>query len=121
MKKKGEEYNSIVYSSEHGRMCSGCGKPAALCDCAKTQGQPQKDGIVRVSRLTRGRKGKGVMIIAGVPLDSGGLNKLGKKLKVKFGVGGSVKNGIIELQGDFREKLVEELRQHGWIVKLSGG
>lgn len=121
MQKKGEKNNPLVYSTEYDRVNPRCGQSASLCGCGTKNEKTKSDGIVRVSRSARGRKGKGVMVITGVPLDSGGLRKLGKELKVKFGVGGSVKNGIIEMQGDFREKIQEELKKHGWTVKLSGG
>lgn len=121
MQKKAERKNPLVYSTDHGRICPRCGQSFILCGCGVNKEKPKNDGVVRVSRSARGRKGKGVMVITGVPLDSDGLRKLGKELKVKFGVGGSVKNGIIEMQGDFREKIQEELKQHGWTVKLSGG
>lgn len=121
MKKKTQHNGSVVYSTEHGRMCPCCGKSQTSCECGNKKAKIQNDGVVRVGRSSQGRKGKGVMAISGVPLDSDGLKKLAKELKVKFGVGGSVKNGIIEIQGDFRETLVEELQKHGWVVKLSGG
>lgn len=121
MKQKGAADTGLVYSTEHGRTCPGCGRPKDGCECGPKRLKCQNDGTVRISRASRGRQGKGMMLISGVPLDSAELNKLGKELKVKFGVGGAVKNGTIELQGDFREKLAEELRRHGWIVKLSGG
>lgn len=121
MKKKTERNSPVVYSTEHGRMCPSCCKPKSNCLCGKTREKPQNDGIVRVSRSTGGRKGKGVMVVNGIPLDSDGLKKLAKELKSKFAVGGSVKNGSIEIQGDFREKLAAELTQLGWTVKLSGG
>lgn len=118
---KASKNNPLVYSTEHGRIYSDSSKPLNLCDGGENGKRTKNDGIVRVSRSTQGRKGKGVVIITGIPLDSGELKKLGKELKTKFGVGGSVKNGIIELQGDFREKIVSELNKYGWQVKLSGG
>lgn len=120
MKKKKVKNSGLVYSTEHGKMCPGCGKPTNLCGCGK-KSTPPNDGIVRIMKSTQGRKGKGVMLITGVPLNNLELKKLGKELKAKFGVGGSIKNGIIELQGDFRDKLVENLSQRGWKVKISGG
>jgi len=75
--------SDLVYSSEFGRMCTGCGKPKAQCGCSKKKdGEPPKgDGRVRVGRQTKGRKGKGVTIITGLPLDSGELRDLAKDLK----------------------------------------
>ncbi len=77
--------------------------------------------MVRVGRETKGRKGKGVTTIAGVPLDSSGLVALGKELKRKCGSGGTVKEGIIEIQGDHRDMLIAELQKRGWRVKRCGG
>jgi len=79
------------------------------------------DGIVRIGRETKGRKGKGVTIISGVPLDPPGLLALGKELKKRCGSGGTVKDGIIEIQGDHRDMLLEELQKRGWKVKRCGG
>jgi len=76
---------------------------------------------VRVSRETKGRKGKGVTLVAGVPLEGIELSDLAKKLKSRCGAGGTVKNGIIEIQGDHRDKVVAELQGRGWTVKKSGG
>lgn len=112
----------IVYSTEHGRMCPDCGKPTDRCGCVrKPTAAPRGDSVVRVSRETKGRKGKGVTLITGVPLDEAGLKDLGKQLKARCGAGGTVKDGVIEIQGDHRELLVEELKQRGWRVKLAGG
>ena len=61
--------NGIVYSTEHGRMCPVCGKPVAKCLCDRKKEIPESDGILKVGRQTRGRKGKGVTVITGVPLD----------------------------------------------------
>ncbi|HLF91747.1 MAG TPA: hypothetical protein VI451_22605 [Anaerolineales bacterium] len=81
----------------------------------------KRDGIVRVSRETKGRKGKGVTLISGVPLHPDGLRELAKEFKKTCGSGGTVKAGIIEIQGDHRETLMELLIQKGYRVKSSGG
>ena len=88
-----------------------------------TPGKPQapKDGIVRISRETKGRKGKGMTIITGVPLQGDDLKDLAKQLKQKCGTGGTVKGDVIEIQGDHRDKLVDELTDRGWTVKKAGG
>ena len=78
-------------------------------------------GIVRVSRETKGRTGKGVTLIFGVPRHPDGLRELAKEFKQACGSGGTVKQGVIEIQGDHRDALVERLIQKGYRVKLSGG
>ena len=110
-----------VYSTEHGRMCPDCGKPLSRCACVQHKTLPGKDGIVRVGRETKGRKGKGVTVIAGLPLGPEGLRDLAKQLKQKCGSGGTVKDGDIEIQGDHRDLVVAELRTKGYAVTLSGG
>jgi translation initiation factor 1 len=110
-----------VYSTEHGRMCPACSKPISDCDCRQKKEAPEGDGIVRVARETKGRKGKGMTVITGVPLDEMGIKELGKQLKAKCGAGGTVKDGVIEIQGDHRDLLLEELRKRGWTVKRVGG
>lgn len=79
------------------------------------------DGIVRISRETKGRKGSGVCLISGLPLDGDGFKMLAKQLKQLCGTGGSIKNGMIEIQGDHREVLKAELVKQGYRVKLAGG
>ncbi len=79
------------------------------------------DGRVRVERQTKGRIGKGVSLVTGVPLAGAELKSLAKELKKVCGTGGTVKDGIIEIQGDHREKLVEELKKRGYDAKKSGG
>ena len=91
------------------------------CICRKAQALPKSDGIVRLMRETKGRKGKGVTLITGVPLDNEGLKKLAKSLKQKCGCGGSVKNRIIEIQGDHRDVLEKEFDGLGYKVKRAGG
>ncbi len=114
--------SSLVYSSESGRMCPTCGKPVAGCTCrGKSMSIPPSDGVVRVGRETKGRKGKGMTLITGVPLPPEELKKLAQELKKKCGTGGTLKDGVIEIQGDHRDVLVELLKAKGWKVKLSGG
>ena len=113
--------SATVYSTEHGRICPGCGKPVAGCSCGRKKATPRGDGIVRIGRETKGRKGKGVTVITGVPLDTDGLLELAKKLKQRCGTGGTVKDGVIEIQGDQRETLVDLLTRQGFKVKTIGG
>ncbi|MCW8884942.1 MAG: translation initiation factor Sui1 [Motiliproteus sp.] len=110
----------LVFSTEFGRMCPDCGKAQAECAC-KQDSVPEGDGIVRVSRETKGRKGKGVTLITGVLLPAAELKALAKKLKQRCGTGGAVKNGVIEIQGDQRDLMVEELGKQGFKVKKAGG
>jgi len=111
----------LVYSTDTGRTCPGCGHPIEQCCCSKKKNQQQSDGVVRVSRQTKGRKGNGVCLIIGVPLGEVELKKLAKQLKKKCGSGGTVKNGVIEIQGNQREILVDALIKLGFKAKLAGG
>ena len=111
---------SLVYSTEFGRLCPDCENPIDQCSCKNTA-IPEGDGIVRISRETKGRKGKGVTLIKGLLLSPEDLKKLAKELKKKCGVGGAVKDGTIEIQGDYREAIQQTLRDKGYQVKLSGG
>jgi len=121
MKKIKNSQSPTVYSTEQGRICPDCGKAIAGCICGKKKQLTASDGIVRIGRETKGRKGKGVTLISGIPFDQSGLLELGKELKKCCGSGGTVKNGIIEIQGDHRDQLFEELQKRGWVVKRCGG
>ncbi len=116
-----ERSNGIVYSTAHGRMCPECGRPAKECVCRRKKAVPAGDAVVKIGRETKGRKGKGVTVITGVPGSEAELKELGKALKAKCGAGGTVKDGVIEIQGDHRHVLLEELSSRGWKVKLAGG
>ncbi|SFJ26582.1 translation initiation factor 1 (eIF-1/SUI1) [Marinobacter persicus] len=116
MKKKG----GLVFSTEQGRMCPECRNPVDDCTCGQDTA-PKGDGIVRVSRETKGRKGKGVTLITGIPLAEKELKAYAKVLKGKCGTGGTVKDGVVEIQGDQRDILVPLLEQKGWTVKRAGG
>ena len=111
----------LVYSTETGHLCPTCGNMIKLCNCSQQTNQFPIDGLVRISRQTKGRKGSGVSILSGLPLDENKLKKLAKQLKKKCGTGGTVKNGIIEIQGDHRNTLLKYLVQSGYKAKLAGG
>ncbi|MBT9504901.1 MAG: translation initiation factor Sui1 [Burkholderiaceae bacterium] len=110
-----------VYSTDTGRLCPGCSQPVAQCACSKSPPRPAGDGLVRVSRDSKGRGGKVVTVIKGLPLDDAALQTLGKKLKSGCGSGGTVKDGVIEIQGDHVPKLLALLAQAGWKAKQAGG
>jgi translation initiation factor 1 len=119
-----DQLGGLVYSTESGRHCPACGEPEAQCKCediSEAERLAALDGVVRIRRETSGRKGKGVTTITGVPLASGELKTLAKKLKQRCGTGGAVKEGVIEIQGDHRETLKAALEAEGYTVKLSGG
>ncbi len=106
-----DKNSRLVYSTETGRVKDN--KPATAI--------PQGDGIVRIRRETAGRNGKGVTTVTGVPLNETELKVLAKALKISCGVGGALKEGVIEIQGDQRDKLKAELEKRGFTVKLAGG
>jgi len=112
----------LVYSTEGGRMCPGCRKPVAQCTCkpAALAAAPS-DGIVRVACERKGRGGKAVTLVRGLALDGAALEKLGKVLKAACGSGGTVKDGVIEVQGDHRDKVMGLLAGEGYKVKRVGG
>lgn len=114
-------HNPIVFSTEWGEMCPKCQKPVAQCSCKKNASRASGDGIVRVQRESKGRKGKTVTLISGVPLEDTALKTLMGDLKRSCGAGGSLKDGIIEIQGDHRDAIVAELKKRGFPVKLAGG
>ncbi len=120
MARKKTQPGGLVYSSEHGRMCPTCRNPIEACNCAADDG-PAGDGVVRVGRETQGRKGKAMTVVTGLPLGRSELVDLGKQLKKRCGSGGTAKNGVIEIQGDHRDLIVEALKKLGYDAKRSGG
>lgn len=105
--------SKLVYSTESGKLPAKSNK--------KQDNTHPQDGIVRLMRQTKGRKGKGVTLINGLPLATRELKNLAKALKQKCGCGGAVKNGIIEIQGDHRDFLEKELVTRGYKVIRAGG
>ncbi|NCN71574.1 MAG: translation initiation factor Sui1 [Rhodoferax sp.] len=113
--------SGLVYSTDTGRMCPDCRQPVAACQCKAAQPRPAGDGVVRVSRETKGRAGKGVTLVKGLALDDAALNALGKQLKTACGSGGTVKDGVIEVQGDHGARVMALLAAQGYKVKRAGG
>lgn len=113
--------SGLVYSTDAGRMCPGCRKPMADCICGPAQALPKSDGFARVSRQTKGRGGKIVTLVSGLALDALALTQLGKQLRAACGSGGTVKGGVIEVQGDHCEVVMQALHQRGHAVKRAGG
>ncbi len=110
----------LVYSTDSGRMCPDCRQPVAQCTCGAPVA-PTGDGVVRVSRETKGRGGKAVTVVKGVLLDAAALAELGRQLKAACGSGGTVKDGLIEVQGDHCDRVVQLLKAQGYTVKRAGG
>lgn len=129
---RGDGGDRLVYSSEHGRVCPACGRTESRCRCrgkgarARIQAREAEaaakagDGIVRVGRSTKGRRGKVVSTVTGVPLEAEELASLAGELKRRCGTGGALKDGVIEIQGDHRDVLVAELEARGFRVKRAG-
>ena len=117
---KSSSNSGLVYSTESGRMCPDCRRPAAECTC-KSRPTIVGDGVIRVSRQTKGRGGKCVTIVKGLPLDAIALAALGKQLRTACGSGGTVKDGVIEIQGDHCDLVIAALAKHGHQAKRAGG
>jgi translation initiation factor 1 len=116
--------STLVYSTEAGRICPECREAIGACACKALKAaflKEKGDGVVRVSRETHGRGGKAVSLIKGVPLGDAQLLALGKELKAACGSGGTVKAGVIEIQGDHVALLLQRLAGRGWVVKRAGG
>ncbi|MDE2370000.1 MAG: translation initiation factor Sui1 [Burkholderiales bacterium] len=117
--------SGLVYSTEAGRMCPDCRQPLAACRCreiAAAAARPAGDGVVRVGRESKGRGGKAVTLVRGLPLAGAELEALGKQLRSACGAGGTVKDGVVEVQGDHRDRVVAWLAQQRpeWVVKRVG-
>jgi translation initiation factor 1 len=118
----------LVYSTGQGRRCPECARPLTECRCRRSKAAHPAaaaptglDGIVRVGRQTKGRRGKGVTVVTGLPLAGDALEALATRLKKRCGSGGTVDAGTVEIQGDHRDLLVEELGKLGYTVRRSGG
>ena len=122
----------LVYSSEAGRICPACNRRVSACECRgkgararsaardEAEAVQASDGIVRVARSTKGRGGKIVTTVTGVSGGETAQKALAAELKRSCGTGGSVKDGVIEIQGEHRDSLVRELESRGFKVKRAG-
>jgi translation initiation factor 1 len=112
----------LVYSTDSGRMCPVCRQPIAQCVCAAAA-RPSSfsDGVVRISRETQRRGGNAVTVVRGLAPDAALLDKVARQLKTACGSGGTVKDGVIEVQGDHCDKVLALLAAQGHQVKRAGG
>ena len=123
MVKKASSFSALsglVYSTDGGRHCPDCNQAVDACICKQTR-IPEGDGIARVRRESKGRGGKTVTTISGVPLPLDQLKELATTLKRRCGTGGALKDGVIEIQGEHVELLLAELIKQGFKAKKSGG
>jgi translation initiation factor 1 len=109
---------ALVYSTDAGRMCPACRKPVADCACGQKKA-PAGDGIARVSREKR--NGKTVTVVKGLPLPADELMAFSKQLRAQCGSGGTVKDFVVEVQGDHADKVMALLAEAGYKAKRAGG
>ncbi len=123
VKRQPNTHGGLVFSTAEGKLCPRCGHKVDECICRELADSvvPSGDGIVRLKRETKGRKGAGVTLITGICLNNPELKALAKELKKKCGSGGAVKDGTIELQGNVREQVQVILEKKGFKVKICGG
>ena len=106
--------SSLVYATDQGRTCPQCRQARADCRCAALQAAlPAGDGKVRVSRESKGRGGKTVTLVRGLQLPLAELEHLGRQLRSHCGSGGTVKDGLVEVQGDHADRVLAWLQAHG--------
>ena len=110
----------LVYSTDTGRVCPVCRQAVAGCTCRQAAA-PKGDGVVRVSLQTKGRGGKSVTLVKGLALNQGAMAVLGKQLRSACGAGGTVKDGVVEVQGDHVDTLLAALHKLGHSAKRAGG
>ena len=109
----------IVYSTGIGRICPGCGWPERDCKCSiagRSESIPSRV-VAKVRMEKKGRGGKTVTVVDGLPNNAAFLKDLCRELKCACGTGGSVSDGAVELQGDLRERIREHLLGKGFVVK----
>lgn len=116
MKKRG-----LVYSTDQGRTCPTCNNPSAQCSCSNSDTLASTSTRITISRSTKGRNGKAVIVISGIPLPPDKLKMLATELKRKCGGGGTIKKGTIEIQGEHLDLLKDALSDRGYHVIRVGG
>ncbi len=110
----------LVYSTDSGRMCPACRQPLLNCVCNQVKPTGTVNDVVRVSCETKGRGGKSVTLVKGLALDANALAQTGKLLRAACGSGGTVKDGVIEVQGEHVDRVMEALLKQGYLVKRAG-
>lgn len=119
---KSSSNSRLVYSTDLGRTCPACRLALAQCACGSaSKATLLGSGAVRVSRQSKGRGGKTVTLVNGLALDAPALAALGKQLRTACGAGGTVKDGVIEVQGDHCDLIMDALKKHGHSPKRVGG
>jgi translation initiation factor 1 len=116
----------LVFSTgpSSGLRCPKCGWPVGRCACSRPETKPaapESRQVVRVRRTTAGRGGKTVTVISGLEGGSEVLSDLARRLKRRCGVGGTVRDGMIEIQGDQVDQAIAALESAGYRPKRSGG
>ena len=111
----------LIYSTGIGTLCPNCRRAVRDCVCPKGAPGAARPGPVRVGRETKGRAGRGVTTVTGLPLPPAELEAIAARLKKRCGSGGTVRDGVIEIQGEHRDTVVGELGRLGWPAKKSGG
>ncbi len=117
------EKGRVVYSTGIGRMCPGCGWPVRDCKCSSSRAAneplPSQPGkiVAKLRMEKKGRSGKAVTVVAGLPHNAAFLKELCQELKRACGTGGTVSDDTIELQGDLRDRVREFLLQKAFVVK----
>ena len=115
----------LVFSTDKGRVCPDCGRPVKKCVCKRKKSESTadaaSDGVIRLRREKKGRKGKTVTTVSGFQVGTDDLKQIASSLKNICGTGGSVKDGVIIIQGDHRPAIQKELQEQGFSVKSAGG
>ncbi len=113
----------LVYSTGVGRVCPDCGSPARDCTCGTNADRKAADAsiprriVAKLRMEKKGRGGKTVTVVDGLPRNAAFLKELCQELKRACGTGGAVDAGLIELQGDLRARVREVLAGKGFVVK----
>lgn len=118
------QLSGLVYSTDQGQLCPACREALDKCRCEEIKSNKRLanlDGWVKLQLSTKGRKGRGVTLIKDLPLTNDQLKALTKELKTKCGTGGSLKESVIEIQGDKRSILQPLLEAKGYKLKTIGG
>ncbi|MEO7940847.1 MAG: translation initiation factor Sui1 [Burkholderiaceae bacterium] len=119
--KSGVNRGGLVYSTDRGRMCPECRQPLVSCLCRAAQLAPVGDGVAKVTREKKGRAGKTVTAVRNLPLDPLALATLARALKTACASGGTLRDGVLEIQGDHVDRVVQVLEARGLKVKRAGG